>query len=901
MESTSKTEPHEQDAEHSKGETPDKSGTPEVNSIANPVSEASSGAPPSPVAQTPATAGIIAPPAPSTTVQTVIPIPVANLLISVTVTPVPLPTTALPAQVSPATVSPAESSPNPPPEKPAEQPDTKTMVTKPEDIKPGDIKPEDKKPEDKKPEDKKPEDIKPEDIKPDDKKPEDIKPEDKKPEDKKPEDKKPEDIKPEDIKPEDKKPEDKKPEDKKPEAKNEGEMGGMKGMDHSEHDSPKGGKESNMKAHGGHDHSAMIGDFKRRFWISIGVTLPMLLLSPTIQGFFGLHSTFAFAGSSYLLFALATFVFFYGGWPFLTGFVSEIRKRTPGMMTLIAVAISTAYFFSAATVFGLPGMDFFWELATLIDIMLVGHWIEMKSVMGASNALEELVRLMPTVAHLMQDGAIKDVPLEAVKTGDVLLVKPGEKIPADGQVTSGSSSVNESMLTGESKPVTKKEGDSVVGGAINGEGSVQIKVGKTGDDTFLSQVIKLVKEAQASKSKTQDLANRAATWLTALALLGGLATLLVWKFALGASFTFALQRMVTVMVICCPHALGLAVPLVVAISTSIAAKNGLLIRNRAAFEVARNIQAIILDKTGTLTEGIFGIVKVVRLSGDFSTEEELLTYAAALESRSEHPLAKAIAAAGKQQFSVDDFKAIPGQGAEAKVNGRALMVVSPGYLKEKNLTYANKEIDDLFTQGKTVVFVLSGNTIAGAIALGDKVRPDSKKALDRLRAMGIEPMMLTGDNKQVAAAVASELGIKDYFAEVLPQDKALKVKEVQSHGLSVAMTGDGVNDAPALAQADIGIAIGAGTDVAIETADIVLVKNNLNDVIALIELSRGTYKKMVQNLWWAAGYNIVAIPLAAGVLSGVGIILSPAMGAVLMSLSTVIVAINAKLLKLDTH
>ena len=648
-------------------------------------------------------------------------------------------------------------------------------------------------------------------------------------------------------------------------------------------------------AHTGHDHGAMIGDFKKRFLISIIISLPVLALSKTIQSFLGIH--IEFKGSDYLLLALSSFIFFYGGWPFLAGLVSELRAKKPGMMTLIAVAITTAYVFSAATVFGLPGMDFFWELATLIDIMLVGHWIEMKSVMGASNALEELVRLMPAVAHVMHGQEIHDMPLADVKKEDRLLVRPGEKIPADGEVASGSTSIDESMLTGESKPVGKETGSKVVGGSINGSGSIEIIVKKTGNETFLSQIITLVREAQSSKSKTQDLANRAANWLTAIALLGGLATLLVWWLIIGSSFSYALERMVTVMVICCPHALGLAVPLVVAISTAIAAKNGLLIRDRTAFESARNIKAIIFDKTGTLTEGKFGIVKVVRFGSAFVSDEELLNYAAALESQSEHPIARAIVGTNNSNLKVEGFKAIPGVGADATVNGRAIKIVSPAYLQSQNIK--SNEINSLLNQSFTVVFVLLDNNVAGAIALGDAVRPESKIAMERLRGMSIEPMMLTGDNKQVAAAVAAELGIENYFAEVLPQDKASKVKEVQANGIAVAMTGDGVNDAPALAQADVGIAIGAGTDVAIETADIILVKNNPNDVIALIELSRATYKKMVQNLWWAAGYNIVAIPLAAGVLSGIGIVLSPASGAVLMSVSTVVVAINAKMLKIN--
>ena len=666
-------------------------------------------------------------------------------------------------------------------------------------------------------------------------------------------------------------------------------------MHQSSHD--RSGHNHSTHDHADHDHRGMISDFKLRFWISVALTIPILLLSETVQQLFGF--SFHFHWDLYILWVLSTVVFLHGGRPFLMGFVSELRTRKPGMMTLIAIAITVAYVFSSATVFGLPGMNFFWELATLVDIMLLGHWIEMKSVMGASNALEELVRLMPAVAHVMHGQEIHNMPLSEVKKEDRLLVRPGEKIPADGEVASGSTSVNESMLTGESKPVEKETGSKVVGGSINGSGALEIIVKKTGDETFLSQIITLVREAQSSKSKTQDLANRAANWLTAIALLGGITTLLVWWLVVGSSFSYALTRMVTVMVICCPHALGLAVPLVVAISTAIAAKNGLLIRDRTAFEAGRNIKAIIFDKTGTLTQGLFGIVKVLRFGQSFQSDEELLNYAAALESQSEHPIARAIAAAGKQRLDVTAFNALPGKGAEATVNGRAIKVVSPGYLSETHLQYPEHDVRPLFDQGHTVIFVLSGDQVAGAIALGDQVRPESKVAMGRLREMGIEPMMLTGDNKQVAAAVASELGIKNYFAEVLPQDKASKVKEVQAKGITVAMTGDGVNDAPALAQADVGIAIGAGTDVAIETADIVLVKNNPNDVIALIELSRATYKKMVQNLLWATGYNAIAIPLAAGVLSNIGIVLSPAAGAVLMSLSTIIVAINARLLKLE--
>jgi P-type Cu2+ transporter len=567
------------------------------------------------------------------------------------------------------------------------------------------------------------------------------------------------------------------------------------------------------------------------------------------------------------------------------------------MMTLIALAIAVAYVYSSAVVFGVPGKIFFWELATLVVIMLLGHWIEMRSVMGASRALEELAKLMPSEAHkLMEDGSVQDVSLDELRSGDKVLIKPGEKIPADGRVTEGESSVNEAMITGESKPVSKKEGGKVIGGSINGEGSITIEVEKTGKDSFLSQVVDMVHEAQESKSKTQDLANRAAFWLTIIAISAGAVTMFVWLAIVHESFVFALERTVTVMVITCPHALGLAIPLVVAVSTAISARNGLLIRNRAAFEAARNLQAIIFDKTGTLTQGKFGVTDTVILDGKLD-EKQLLAYAASVEQNSEHPIAKGILDSVEDYKKVTDFKAISGKGAKGKVDGKDVLVVSPGYLRENNIKYSNGKIDELSSQGKTVVFVLVNNELQGAIALADIIRPESKEAIARLKEMGIKAMMLTGDNKQVADYVAKELGLDDYFAEVLPNEKADKVKEVQGRGMVVAMTGDGVNDAPALAQADVGMAIGAGTDVAVETADIVLVRSNPQDAVDIIALAKATYRKMVQNLVWATGYNAVAIPLAAGVLFTYGVILSPAMGAVLMSLSTVIVSINARLLK----
>ena len=663
-------------------------------------------------------------------------------------------------------------------------------------------------------------------------------------------------------------------------------------MDHKNHSS---GAAGNHQDH----HQRMVAEYKKRFWISLALTAPILILSPMIQKFLGLAEVISFTGDIYVLFILATFIFFYGGWPFLKGFINEVKTKSPGMMTLISVAISTAYIYSSAVVFGLEGKLFFWELVTLIDVMLLGHWIEMKSIMGASKALEALAKLVPGEAHMiMSGGMVHEIPTEKLKPGDKVLVKPGEKVPVDGEIYEGQTSVNESMLTGESKPVNKKAKDIVIGGSINGEGSIKVIVQKTGDDSFLSQVIKLVKEAQESKSKTQDLANRAALWLTILGLSAGAITLFIWLFFTEKDFVFAIERMVTVMVITCPHALGLAVPLVVAVSTSLAARNGFLIRNRTAFEKARKIQAIIFDKTGTLTKGEFGVTETIELDGK-TEREELLKLAASVEAHSEHPIAQGIVKSSKEKDEVSDFKAIPGKGARGIVNNREIKVVSPGFLKENNIDLKNDEITKLQNQGKTVVFVLSENKLLGAIALADIVRPESIKAIEALKKMNIKSIMLTGDNKQVAKWVSEELKIDEYFAEVLPGGKSQKIKEIQARGLTVAMTGDGVNDAPALAQADIGIAIGAGTDVAIETADIILVKSNPQDVVALIKLARATYNKMIQNLVWATGYNAFAIPIAAGALFKWGILLNPALGALFMSLSTVIVAINARFLKIE--
>jgi Cu2+-exporting ATPase len=669
------------------------------------------------------------------------------------------------------------------------------------------------------------------------------------------------------------------------------------GMGHEGHAAPGG------KGHGNH-HTHMLADFRKRFIVSFILTFPVLLLSPMIQAFFNFELNIP--GADFILFLLSSVVYFYGGYPFLKGLKDELSEKSPGMMTLIAVAISVAYFYSSAVVFGLHGKIFFWELVTLIDIMLLGHWLEMRSVMGASRALEELVKIMPSVAHLRKNGETVDVAVDQLKIGDKVLVKPGEKVPVDGTIVEGTSSMNESMLTGESKPVTKNPGDEVIGGSINGEAAFVVEVKKTGKDTYLNQVVELVRTAQESKSKTQDLANRAAMYLTIIALTVGALTFVIW-ILFGQAVVFALERAVTVMVITCPHALGLAIPLVVAVSTSIAAKSGLLIRDRQAFERARSLEAVIFDKTGTLTEGRFGVTDVISLSGednetnDKVNDKKILSLAASLEASSEHPIARGILESAKEKgvepLPVEKFSSIPGKGIEGIIEGKKYLVVSPGYLKEAGIDLKNEKIEEVEGQGKTVVFLLEGERVLGALALADIVRKESREAISKLRGMGIKCLMLTGDNRFVAAWVSRELELDDYFAEVLPHEKAAKVMEVQKQYVT-GMVGDGVNDAPALAQADVGIAIGAGTDVAIETADIVLVKNDPRDVLYIIELSKKTYSKMYQNLLWATGYNVFAIPLAAGVLYGYGILLSPAVGAILMSLSTVIVAINARALKM---
>jgi P-type Cu2+ transporter len=666
------------------------------------------------------------------------------------------------------------------------------------------------------------------------------------------------------------------------------------GLSHSEHGHMRETQGHNHEQHsgGGHAHHAgMIDDFKRRFFVVLALTIPVMALSQMIQHWLGVD--WSFPGANLILLLLSSIIFFYGGWPFLTGLVNEVKSRSLGMMTLVAVAITVAYVYSVAIVLGLEGMDFFWELATLILIMLLGHWIEMKSIMSASKELELLVQLMPSDAHLVHNDHIMDVKTDTLKTGDIILIKPGEKIAADGEIVEGRSFLNESMLTGESKPIEKDINDKVIAGAINGEGSLKVKVTHGTKDSYLSQVIKLVQDAQNAKSRTQLLADQAAKWLTIIALVSGAVTFIVW-LVIGKELAFAMERMVTVIVICCPHALGLAVPLVVARSTAISAQSGLLIKDRTAFENSRKISTLVFDKTGTLTKGEFNVVRYESLNSQYS-KDDILKFAAALEQNSEHPIATGITRKAKELNQVlpqlKDFKAITGKGIQASIDGKDVKVVSPGYLKENNL-----KADTQTTKAETTVFLVINNSVAGLVSLADEIRPESAEAIRVLQKQNIKTLLLTGDNNEVAKTVSDSLKMDGFIAEVLPHQKLEKIKELQSKGEFVAMTGDGVNDAPALAQADVGIAVGSGSDIAAETSDIVLVNSNPKDVANLILFGKATYRKMVQNLAWATGYNVIALPLAAGVLYQSGIMLSPAAGAVLMSVSTIVVAINAQLL-----
>lgn len=670
----------------------------------------------------------------------------------------------------------------------------------------------------------------------------------------------------------------------------------------SQQDAREGHPMQNHDQHQGHgvDHSGHELMFRDRFWVCLVLSLPVLAYSEMLQMWFGFTMP-AFPGSRWLGPIFAVIIFVYGGLPFLKMAVPEIQKRQPGMMALISLAISVAFVYSLLNEFFHFGETFFWELVTLIDIMLLGHWLEMRSVRQASGALNELAKLMPdTAERITHHGETEMVSVRDLRAGDVLLVRPGSSIPADGEVTEGESSVNEAMITGESKPVDKQPGSNVIAGTINGDGSLRVRVSATGDETALAGIMRLVSEAQASRSPTQVLADRAAGWLFYAALASAILTAIGWMIATGFNVEL-LKRVVTVLVIACPHALGLAVPLVVAISTSLGARNGVLVRDRLALEAARELNVIVFDKTGTLTRGEFG---VVGMATEGLSEADALGLAAAVEGDSEHQIARGIRTAaeehGGKRPTVKSFEALKGRGIKASVGEEVIHVGGPRLLEllspqipaniEKFANTANGK-------GQTVVYLIQGETATAAFALADVVRPESQKAIERLNELGIEVAMLTGDSRQVAQAVAEELGITRVFAEVLPEHKDEKIRELQAEGKKVAMVGDGVNDAPALTRADIGIAIGSGTDVAVEAADIILVKSNPLHVVRIVELSRATHAKMIQNLIWATGYNIAAIPLAAGVLAPWGILLSPAVGALLMSLSTVVVAINAQFLR----
>lgn len=654
--------------------------------------------------------------------------------------------------------------------------------------------------------------------------------------------------------------------------------------------------------HGAHvDHSGHELMFRNRFWVSLILTIPVLLFSPMIQEWFG-FSMPEFTGSNLIGPGFAIIIFLYGGVPFLQMAVPEIQNRKPGMMTLISLAITTAFVYSLFAVFALSGSSFFWEMATLIDIMLLGHWMEMRSVRQASGALNELAKLMPdTAERITEGGQTEEVRVAELKNGDILLIRPGASVPADGEIVEGHSELNESMVTGESKPVEKGEGDSVIGGTINGDGSLRVRVSATGDETALAGIMRLVEEAQRSKSNTQILADKAAGWLFYIAIGVAVLTAVLWTIAVGFEVE-VLERVVTVLVIACPHALGLAIPLVVAISTSMGARNGILVRNRLALEEARQIDTVIFDKTGTLTEGRFGVANMV--TAEDWDEPRALALALAVEGDSEHPIARGIRQkaeeAGISPASISDFEAIKGRGIKATHAGKDVYVGGPRLLEMLELELSGDVAsfrDQANGDAQTVVYMVVEKQVVAAFALADVVRQESKEAIQRLHGMNIEVAMLTGDSQHVADAVARQLGIDTVFAEVLPEHKDQKVAELQKQNKKVAMVGDGVNDAPALTRADIGIAIGSGTDVAIESAGIILVQSNPLDVVKIFELSRATYRKMIQNLIWATGYNVVALPLAAGILAPVGFVLSPAVGAVFMSLSTIVVAINAQLLR----
>jgi len=660
-------------------------------------------------------------------------------------------------------------------------------------------------------------------------------------------------------------------------------------------------QDHNHDEHSGGEHSGHEQLFRRKFWISTILSIPVLVFSETVQGWLG-YSLPPFPFDNWIVPAFSLIVFYVGGLPFFRMARGELKEKQPGMMTLISMALAVAFLYSiASTLFNLES-TFYWELVTLIDVMLLGHWIEMRSIRQASGALQELSKLLPDEANLVtDDGDIKSVKVSELAQGDVILIRPGESVPADGEIIEGASTLDESMITGESKPVSKEEGDKVVSGTINGDGSLRVKLTAVGDETTLAGIMRLVEEAQQSKSRTQILADRAAGWLFYIALGVAAITAVAWFIAIGWDIEI-LNRVTTVLVIACPHALGLAIPLVVAISTSIGASNGILVRDRVALESSRNLDVFVFDKTGTLTKGEFGLVDMIS-SGEIE-DNRALSIAAALERDSEHPIARAILAGAKDKEldlpDAEDFSAIKGKGIKAKLEGEWYFVGSPRLLEEQDAVMG-EDIEAFYNRasekGQTTVFLIHQNIIIAAFALADQIREVSYETIDKLHEQGYEVAMLTGDNQAVAKAVADELGIDVYFAEVLPENKDEKIQRLQDEGKRVAMVGDGVNDAPALTRADVGIAIGSGTDVAIESAGIILVDNNPRDILRIIKLSKATYQKMVQNLIWATGYNVIALPLAAGVLAPVGFLLPPAVGALIMSLSTVIVAINAQLLR----
>lgn len=655
----------------------------------------------------------------------------------------------------------------------------------------------------------------------------------------------------------------------------------------------------NHGAHADHDkhagHSPEI--FQRRFFICLALTLPVLYFAPSFQQWFG-YQTIQFPGSGLVSPLLSVVIYCYGGWVFLRGAWHELHGKI-GMMTLVALAITVAFAYSLAVTLGLEGEPFYWELATLVDIMLLGHWIEMASVQGASRALEHLANLVPAMAHQLMAGQIEDVPVDSLQTSDTIIVRPGEQIPIDGEVIEGASSVNEAFLTGESRPVNKQVGDEAVGGAVNGEGALTLRVIRTGEQTTLSQIMRLVEEAQSSRSQYQVLADRLAYWLTLVAIGTGVLTFVVW-LSVGPTLTFAINRAVTVLVITCPHALGLAIPLVIVNATSLSARHGILVRNREAFERARQVQAIAFDKTGTLTEGEFGVRDIVT---DQIDDVKALEIAAALERFSEHPLAAAIvrevSARQLKQLSSDDFRAVAGKGVQGGVNGHNYRIGRPEWAQELALSVAptlKTALERIEQRGESAIALMDETRLIALFGLADKVRTQARKAVDRLQKMGLQVVMITGDAEAVAKTVANDLGIDRYYARVLPQDKAALIRKLKSEK-SVAFVGDGINDAPALLEANLALAIGAGTNVAIESADLVLIKSDPLDATYALKLAKATYNKMIQNLFWATGYNVIGIPLAAGVAYPFGIVLTPAVGAIFMSISTVVVSINAMLLR----